>query len=241
MSTLTTGRSGLRSLARIEAGRFARHPLFGVGVLLLALATFGEIRFEPSNTALLADPIVAAAALGVFGLIVAARLTRSSARSLDAFGSPPVPERTRTAALALACLVPFGVGLLWVGVVIGRWVRWSGAPIVAAVLLVAVTVPTSGIIGGIRPYREFMPWTQWHGGDSPSGGNWLYEGNPRWWLLYTVCLCALATIAALLHDRDLPRRGWLTAAAVILAVAAVAYVLTITTGEQLLLDSPPTP
>ncbi len=51
--------------------------------------------------------------LGVFGLIVADRLTRSTAATLDELGGTPVPERTRTAALAIACLVPVLVAAVW--------------------------------------------------------------------------------------------------------------------------------
>jgi len=229
-------------------------------------------------------PIVAAMTLGVFGLIVAARLTHSSQRCLDSLGAHPVPERTRTAALAVACLVPAAVALVWtgvmlacfsanrpipeawwfdtlpaadiisfylagavvaayggsvLGVVLGRWVRWSGAPLVAAVLLVVVTIPGSGIVEGFRPYRHVMPWTGWYGGDNGAGADLYYEGNPRWWLAYTICLCVLGVVAALLHDRDLPRRRLVVVGAVVGALAAAFCIAAMTTGPQETRISPP--
>jgi hypothetical protein len=289
MSTSTAVRAGaptssLRPLATLEAKRFARHPLFLVGVVLLTLSTVPEFLADPVNVALMGQPIVPAMTLGIFGLIVAARLTQSSQRALESLGAHPVPERTRTAALAVACLVPATVALVWtvvmlvyfsanppipeawwfdtlpagdivsfylagavvaayggsmLGVVLGRWVRWSGAPLIAAVLLVVVTIPGSGIVEGFRPYRQIMPWTTWYGGDNGAGADLYYEGNPRWWLAYTICLCILGVIAALLHDRDLPRRRLLMLGAAVSALALAASIAAMTTGAQETRISPP--
>jgi hypothetical protein len=84
-----------------------------------------------------------------------------------------------------------------------------------------------------------MPWTSWYGGDNGAGADLYYQGNPRWWLLYTVCLCLLAVLAALLHDRELPRRKLQVAAAVLVVVAVVACIASITTGPQQTQVSPP--
>lgn len=275
--TTTALPSGLAGLARIEARRFARHPLFLVGVGLLVVTLVMEVMADPVNPGQMANPIYPAMLLGVFGLVVAARLTRTSSRSLETLGAPPVPERTRTLALALACLVPAAVAAVWtafsliwfaahppvpeawwfdtlpashivayhlgaavvaayggpvLGVVIGRWIRWSGAPIVAAVLLVAVTIMGSGIVEAIRPVRQLFPWTMWYGGDDGAGADWYYRGNPAWWLLYVVALSVVGVIAALLHDRDLPRRGLLLAGAAVLAVGLAFSVLSMTTGPR---------
>jgi hypothetical protein len=283
-SSPASSRSAVGPLAVLEARRFARHPLFLVGVALLVLSTAPELFADPVNVGLMGQPIVPAMTLGVFGLVVAARLTRSSQRSLETLGAHPVPERSRSAALALACLVPAAVALVWtvvmlaffsanppvpqawwfdtlppadivsyylagavvaayggsmLGVVIGRWVRWSGAPLVAAVLLVTVTIPGSGIVEAFRPYREVMPWTAWYGGDNGAGADLYYEGNPRWWLAYTVCLCLLGVLAALLHDRDLPRRRLVVVGALVAAVALATSVAAMTTGPQETRISPP--
>lgn len=283
-SAPSASRSAVRPLAAIEARRFARHPLFLVGVGLLVLSTAPEIFADPVNVGLMGLPIVPAMTLGVFGLIVAARLTQSSQRSLDSLGAHPMPERSRSAALAVACLVPAAAALVWavlmltyfaanppvpeawwfdtlpaadvvsfylagavvaayggsiLGVVLGRWVRWSGAPLVAAVLLVVVTIPGSGLVEAFRPYRQIMPWTTWYGGDNGAGADFYYQGNPRWWLAYTICLCILGVIAALLHDRDLPRRSLVMIGTTVAAVALAVSVAAMTTGPQETRVSPP--
>ena len=270
-------RSSLRALARLEAVRFARHPLFLTGVGLLTLSTVVTALQRPVDIGLMAQPIVPAMTLGVFGLIVADRLTRSTAPTLDELGGAPVPERTRTAALAVACLVPAAVAAVWatfmltwfavhrpvpqawwydtlpaadviayylaasvvaayggavLGVVTGRWMAWPGAPLVVAVLLVAVTIPFSGIVEGLRPVRQVWPWTTWYGGDDGAGGDLYYQGNPRWWLVHTLCLCLLGVVAALLHDRSQPRRRLVLVAVVVALVAAGASVASMTTGPQ---------
>jgi hypothetical protein len=291
MSTLTEApttpaptRATITSLATLEAKRFARHPLFLVGVGLLILSTIPEVRGDEVSVGLIGLPIVPAMTLGVFGLIVAARLTQSSQRSLDSLGAPPATERIRTAALAIACLVPTAVALVWtvfmltyfsanrpipeawwfdtlpaadivtyylaaavvaayggsiLGVVLGRWVQWPGAPLVAAVLLVAVTIPGSGLVESFRPYRQIMPWTMWYGGDNGAGSDFYYQGNPRWWLAYTICLCILGVIAALLHDRDFPRRRLVTIGVAVGAVALATSIASMTTGPDDTRISPP--
>lgn len=277
-------RAVVRTLALLEAGRFARHPLFLLGVALTVVNTVSLVRTEPVGVGLMGEPIVPAMTLGVFGLIVADRLTRSTAPLLAELGGTPVPERTRTAALALACGVPAAVAAVWtvfmltyfsanrpvpqawwydtlpvgdivsfyvaaavvaayggsvLGVVVGRWLRWPGAPLVVAVLLVAVTIPGSGIVEAFRPYRQVMPWTAWYGGDDGAGADLYYPGDPRWWLVYTVCLCVLGVLAALLHDRGQPRRRLLAVGAVVGAVAVAVSLLSMTSGPQETVVSPP--
>jgi hypothetical protein len=107
---ISTGRraSVLRRLAALETRRYARHPLFILGVLL-SLVGLGA---DPLTTSFL-NPIAPAAGLGVLGLVAMAAMTRNATTLSRSAGATPVPERTQTAALALASLLPFGVGLLW--------------------------------------------------------------------------------------------------------------------------------
>lgn len=100
-------RSALASLGWIEAKRFARHPLFlaGFGLALLASGgTYGPVELD--------HQVVPAFFLGIFGLVVAARLTASMRRAAAVVDAAPVSEVTRTAALCLSCLVPAAAGLV---------------------------------------------------------------------------------------------------------------------------------
>ena len=49
--------------------------------------------------------------LGVFGFVVAHRLTTSLRRTRELAGTVPVDQQTRTLSLCLACLVPAAAGL----------------------------------------------------------------------------------------------------------------------------------
>lgn len=104
---IPTDRLTLGPLAWIEAERFARHPLFLAGVALALLTSAGE--YGPVE---LDHQVVPAFFLGMFGLVVAARLTASTRRSEPIVDAAPVSEVTRTAALCLACLVPAAAGLV---------------------------------------------------------------------------------------------------------------------------------
>lgn len=109
MSALTTSDpavslSVLSRLTRIEATRYARHPLFLVG-FVLALAssgTYGPVELD--------HQVVPAFFLGVLGIVVGNRLVSGSERSAPVIEAAPVSETLRTAALCLACLVPGAAG-----------------------------------------------------------------------------------------------------------------------------------
>jgi len=100
-------RSALGSLAWIEAKRFARHPLFLTGFVLALAASGGE--YGPVE---LDHQVVPAFFVGIFGLVVAARLTASTRRCEAVVDAAPVSETTRTAALLAACLVPAAAGFV---------------------------------------------------------------------------------------------------------------------------------
>lgn len=107
---------GLTPMAAIEARRFARHPVFLVGVVI-AFGILGFFSFfddAPAFGDVLSTPVVPAFFIGLTGLITAARLTRSTEVAVEAVGTAPGTEARRTAALLAACLVPFTAGLLWV-------------------------------------------------------------------------------------------------------------------------------
>jgi hypothetical protein len=104
-------RATLRALAGAEASRYARHPLFVLPCLvLLAVMAVAVAQHNGGGT----DPMVAtmstAFLLGVFGFVVAHRLTTSMLRSRELAGTVPVGRQQRTLALCLACLVPAAAG-----------------------------------------------------------------------------------------------------------------------------------
>ena len=99
--------SALWQLARVDAVRYARHPLFLVGFVLALASSAGT--YGPTE---LDHQVVPAFFLGVLGLVVAARLTSATDGSALVVDASPVRETTRTAALCLACAVPAAAGLV---------------------------------------------------------------------------------------------------------------------------------
>jgi hypothetical protein len=141
MSTTTHGdriievalptRATLRALAIAESRRFARHPLFlvgataTIGITVWDTINYGHLDTDPSGMTLLP-----AFFLGVFGFVVAHRLTTSMRRTDELVSTSPVEQRRRTAALCLACLLPASVGLFWVVelLAIGKFWPPTGVP-----------------------------------------------------------------------------------------------------------------
>lgn len=109
----------LRTLAGLEARRYARHPLFLIGAALMVWTTVGMAQDLANGTGdarilSVADgTTVPAFFLGVLGVFVGHRLTRSMARSREAVEASPADGVIRTAALCLACLVPGAVAMVW--------------------------------------------------------------------------------------------------------------------------------
>ena len=115
MSPALTGSPGLATMAGIEARRFARNPVFLVSTALtLGLTLYMAMsENDPHLGDLLSWPVVPAFFTGLPAILVAARLTRSTDSATEALGSAPGTEARRTLALALASLVPFAVGVVW--------------------------------------------------------------------------------------------------------------------------------
>ncbi len=112
----TTTPASLRTMAGIEARRLARHPAFIVGVLLafgVLILMFVSVD-DPNFVDLLSMPVIPAFFIGLTSLIATARLTRSTDATTEAIGTAPGSEARRTTALAIACLVPFAAGTLWI-------------------------------------------------------------------------------------------------------------------------------
>jgi hypothetical protein len=130
LSTPRTGAAGLGSMAAIEARRFARHPVFLVGVALafgvLALMVLSDD--SPHFGDALSTPVLPAFFIGLTSLVAAARLTRSTEVAVEAMGTAPGTESRRTAAVATACLVPFLAGVVWTITMVIVAQVWGVAP-----------------------------------------------------------------------------------------------------------------
>ena len=107
----------------IEASRFARHPLFLICAGLLAYSVYQmhADMYANEDHAPLELSLSPACLMGLDGMVVAYRLTRSTRRADEAIDGSPSDEPTRTAALLLACLVPFSVAALSMAHLIIAW------------------------------------------------------------------------------------------------------------------------
>jgi hypothetical protein len=116
-------RSPLAVLTRVEARRFALHPLFLACAALTGwgMVTLHTDTYATKDVAALELALTPAFLMGLGGMVVAYRLTRSTRRAAEAVASAPSDEPVRTAALLLACLVPFSVAALSMAHVIVAW------------------------------------------------------------------------------------------------------------------------
>jgi hypothetical protein len=120
MTTMTTSRQpqadmasrSLIALARADAARFARHPLFLFSVATMFLFLGIGIAHQRVVDIGVEGTILPAFIVGVFGFVVAHRMTTSLRRSGDLADTAPVSSQRRTVALCLACLVPTSLGIL---------------------------------------------------------------------------------------------------------------------------------
>ncbi len=119
--TLTTAfaprggyRSAFAALARIEAKRLARHPMFLVGTALGVLFTAMALAEQADQVTgdSLSLPVVALT-VGVASLIAAYHLTRSFHGAGELLEASPTSVTRRTGALCLAAGVPALVASLW--------------------------------------------------------------------------------------------------------------------------------
>jgi hypothetical protein len=281
-------RSTLRPLAWIEMKRFARHPIFLIGLVFCAVLSAGE--HGPIE---LDYHVIPSFFIGVLGLVVAARLTVSTRRSGPVVDSAPVSRTTRTAALCLACLVPTAAGLLIVlmhrafvladpfpsfmygnfdspdrfliavvipviacaggpllGVAVGRWLRFPGAAMLTVIALllwsnVSGYLPTQSwrshslaarLLHMAAPYTAFASSNG--DGERPSTVVTSYPGSPLWFAVWTVALCGLAVVAALLRGAEKRTSRALGGVFAALAtVAVVALALSVARGNQRLYET----
>lgn len=157
-ATTTSQRVLLGQLASVHARRYARHPLFLIGFLIALGYTIWDIADDPNL-----DPnrdgglhFYAAFLIGVLGLIVAYRLTRTEDRAMALFPSAPTSQTTRTLALCLSCLVPAVAGTVILLVAVVGWQvgeptylqLWFDAMAPAEFVAWAITSTTVASLGG---------------------------------------------------------------------------------------------
>ncbi len=106
------GWPALRALARVEAKRFARHPLFLLGIAIMLIPMVAVVWQQELDANPMTGTLFIAFLFGVFGFIVAHRLTTSMLRTRDLATTTPVGRQQRTLALCLACLVPATAGVV---------------------------------------------------------------------------------------------------------------------------------
>lgn len=265
----------LASLARAEARRFARHPLFVIGAGFVAvLSVAGLVQGQPAGQDPMGNIVLIGFFIGVFGFVVAHRMTTSMRRTGDVAETAPVSLRRRTAALCLACLVPAAAGALaivfmlaqgWLwppeaippatqvawfadepdldvlavlialgpvaclggpllGVAIARWAPFRGSVVMGAVMLVFAPLLTNEAPGA---WRAVTPWAVLvdeqvlH--EETIGSSIVETVSPLWYLAFTLCLCALAAVAALLRD-PVGRRPLLWTEGALVVAAAGCFV-----------------
>lgn len=156
-------------------------------------------------------------------------------------------------AVLISCGVVSCLGGALLGVLVGRWLRFPGAAIVTVVAVVAVVMGGQmwyAYEDGASRFRLFLPWVMWHPGTFAEEGG--YQGIPQFsqaflpgnataYLVYVLALCALAVGGAVWHDRTArtPHLRWVLIG--LIAFAALAMLLAMTTGNQEILISDPLP
>ena len=282
MSTLTESpaprvetAATLRELALVDAQRYARHPLFLLGFVANAALVYAAARDRaPAPLGIAISP---AFFIGVLGLVVAHRLTTSLRRSHELVDSMPSSERRRTAALCLACLVPFAAGIASVVAILAlsaayppelvpphtqmAWFGdYSGVDVVAALFAMAAVASLGGPLLGVLiarwapfrgsallaivaiffvceasthwpvPWSVSLPWSGLYDEHATHGVvtySVTWSGVSQvWYCVYTLLMCGLAAVGAMLHD-PVDRRPLLWTGGALVMAAAGAFALTV--------------
>jgi len=195
----------LRALAWIEARRYARHPLFLIGVALLAVVSAATADDRGTWGG---NEIGPAFFLGVLGVFVGFGLTRSVQRAGEAVESAPADGVLRTAALCLACLVPVAAALVWLVLQFWAFQVWPAtdgwypavsSATVLAVLLGGVVAAAGGPLVGVLVGR----WTRF-----PGAGLLTAVALVGWVLLSTFGLGMRPSRWATLVELNAPLAQW---------------------------------
>jgi len=132
------------------------------------------------------------------------------------------------------------VGGPLLGIAAARWLRFPGAVVVPVVVILFWVLTGEGLSdsGGPQAWwselvRLAAPWAQFTSisANEKLLGSW--TGNPAWWVLWLLVLCALAVLAALMKgaEPDDRKRLFRTGAG-LGALGLVFLALAMTTGHQ---------
>jgi hypothetical protein len=124
------------------------------------------------------------------------------------------------------------------GVVVGRWLRFPGAPAVAVVALLAIDFIFQMLwvndtdLTTNQELRLWVPWALFHSGTLEDDTQIAYAGSAPFYLLYQLALCALATWGAAWHDRS-ARTPEMRRTGIVIGGAAIALLaLAMLTGPD---------
>jgi hypothetical protein len=146
---------------------------------------------------------------------------------------------TDRAAIFLGSVVVACVGGPLLGIAAARWLRFPGAVVVPVVVLLFWILTGEGLSDNSPQawwgelVRLAAPWAQFSSISSNEQRFGSWTGSPYWWSAWTVVLCALAVLAALMKGAEPPdRRRLLRVGAGIGALGLVFLALAMTTGHQ---------
>jgi hypothetical protein len=274
----------LLALARIQAKRYVRHPVFLVTAALVLLGVRQAIVApDADNGADWDSTLMFVIWIGLFGLVVGYRLTVTEEEAFDVLPSAPTDQRVRTLALFAAGLVPvaativlmgcYGVANLlvqqsadapfllrpdtgeigWVdyiasvleapvsafggaalGIVVARWLRFTGAGVLAIVVvfiveILCLAIGETSLVGDklwARVLVNLMPYRYWF--YNPDGAEGTYStmapGSAAGHVIYAMALCGIAVTAAVLKGAaPAVKAAWMRVGWTLMAVAVAAY------------------
>lgn len=166
------------------------------------------------------------------------------------YGTLPAVDVT-AALLATGVVSCLGGALL--GVLVGRWLRFPGAPIVTVVAVVGIVMAGHAWYSyesTMAVSRLWLPWVMFHPGTFAEPGGYqgipqfsqaFLPGSPVFYLLYVLVLCALAAGGAMWHDRTARTPRLRVILFALVGAAVVTLVLAMVTGNQAIIISDPLP
>jgi hypothetical protein len=118
--------------------------------------------------------------------------------------------------LSQAPLTVFGGALL--GIMIARWTRLPGVPLLVMIAMVLVNAWLNGKPLTLQPLATYVPWPVWTPIDSRMWQG-MNPGSPAWHVAYLAALCGMAATGAFLKEH--PNRARVLAVGAVFTAAAV--------------------